>query len=132
MSTLRDHLNSIIAKHTGAAVEEAIAAYKELISASFGPNSGSHRGAGRSPGRPGNSAVAKTHGRGGRRSSKQINHLVGQVHAFIKSHPGLRSEQIMGKMGGNKHSVKDALARLRATKKVKTKGIKRAMTYQVA
>jgi hypothetical protein len=130
MSTLRDHLNSIIAKHTGAAVEEAIAAYKELISASFGPNSGSHRAAGRSPGRPAKSAVAAS-SRGGRRSSKQINHLVGQVHAFIKSHPGLRSEEIMGKMGGNKHSVKDALARLRATKKVKTKGIKRAMTYQV-
>jgi hypothetical protein len=68
----------------------------------------------------------------GRRSSKQIAAVVGKLLAFIRQHPGVRSEQIMRKLGGDKALIKDALRRLRATKKVRTVGIKRAMAYRAA
>jgi len=81
----------------------------------------------------GTSARGVTEKRNGkRRSSKQIASGVDRLLAFIRRHPGLRTEQIFKQLGGNKVTLKDGLARLRATGRVKTTGIKRAMTYRPA
>jgi hypothetical protein len=52
-----------------------------------------------------------------------------RVLKVITSSPGLRSEEIYRKLPVPVKTVKAALAKLRATKRVKTKGEKRAMTY---
>ena len=69
---------------------------------------------------------------GKRRSSKQIASGVERLLGFIRQHPGLRTEEILKQLGGDKITIKDGLARLRATGKVRTTGIKRAMTYRAA
>src|SRR5438067_382737 len=69
---------------------------------------------------------------GHRRNAKQIAAVVAQLLAFVREHPGLGAEQIVKGFGGDVVVVKDALARLRATKKVRTVGIKRAMRYRAA
>lgn len=67
-----------------------------------------------------------------RRTPEEIAGTVAQVLAFVAKNAGLRTEQILKQFGGDPKEVKNALERLRADKKVKTKGIKRAMTYAVA
>ncbi len=67
-----------------------------------------------------------------RRSPEEIEKMVGKVLAFVSKNPGLRSEEIVKKLGGDAKAIGDALARLRAEDKVKTKGVKRAMTYATA
>jgi hypothetical protein len=64
-----------------------------------------------------------------RRNAAAVQETMDAVRGFIKAHPGLRSEEIYTKMGGNTADLKNALERLRAAKKVKTKGKKRSMTY---
>jgi hypothetical protein len=68
--------------------------------------------------------------RGGRRGRRGPNEsTIEKVLDFIKSTPGLRSEQIAKQLGGD---VKSALAKLRAAGKVKTSGARRATTYASA
>jgi ClpA/ClpB-like protein len=67
-----------------------------------------------------------------RRSAGDIAKTVAEVLAFIGQNPGLRSEQILKQFGGDPKAVRNALERLRGEKKVTTKGIKRAMSYQAA
>ena len=59
--------------------------------------------------------------------------LVSTVLDTIKRSPGLRTEQIYAKLPGHAAPrVKAALAKLRAGKKVRTSGNRRAMTYRSA
>lgn len=59
--------------------------------------------------------------------------LVSTVLDTIKRSPGLRTEQIYAKLPGHAAPrVKAALAKLRAGKKVKTTGTRRAMKYRSA
>jgi hypothetical protein len=74
--------------------------------------------------------VKRRRGRRGRRGPNSAG--VEKVLKFVQSHPGLRSEQIQKQMDLASARVKGALLKLRATGKVKTKGQKRATTYQAA
>lgn len=65
-----------------------------------------------------------------RRDSAKIAATVETVLRFIETHPGLNAEAIAKAVGGG--GVSDALARLRAAKRVKTTGNKRATRYQAA
>ncbi len=77
-------------------------------------------------------AKPEGHGKFVRRSSKDIEKTVGKVLGFVSRNPGLRSEEIVKKMGGDAKAISDALARLRAEKKVTTEGEKRATRYTAA
>jgi hypothetical protein len=68
----------------------------------------------------------------GKRSPAQIKATVDAVLAFVKSHPGVRSEVVREKMKLERPIVQDALNRLRADKKVTMKGEKRAAMYTAA
>jgi hypothetical protein len=67
--------------------------------------------------------------KGGRRTSAQVAADDAKILAFVKGHGGLRSEQIEKQMGFPKPSLASGLLRLRASGKVKMKGVKRAATY---
>lgn len=58
--------------------------------------------------------------------------VLDRVVSFVAKNPGLRSEQIQAKLGGDHDTVKKALAKLRDIKRVKTTGEKRATTYTAA
>ena len=64
-------------------------------------------------------------GRSRRLTDADLDLMVRAVGSF----PGLRSEQLYGKVELPPKLAKAALARLRAQKRVKTKGEKRATTY---
>ena len=75
--------------------------------------------------------AAATGGKRGRRGA--LNEaLLGRVLEIVKGTPGLRSEQIQKQLPMAPKVVKAALAKLRAAKRVKTTGEKRAMTYAAA
>ncbi len=65
----------------------------------------------------------------GRRTAAQIASLVGDVLAYIKAHPGMRSEKIRAAMKIGRPAMRDALDRLGEAKKIKMKGVKRAASY---
>lgn len=68
--------------------------------------------------------------RGGRRGSNAA--AAETIFKLIQSTPGLRSEQIQKKLPIPPKKIKAGLSKLRAAGRVKTKGIKRAMVYNVA
>src|SRR5438552_18481737 len=66
---------------------------------------------------------------GRRRRGGPSEQDISKVLAFVESNPGLRSEEIQKRMGGEPKIIKAALAKLRDSKSVKTNGVKRAMIY---
>ena len=93
-------------------------------------SSGGHKAA--SPASSSNGAAAPaTGGKRGRRGSLNEPTLT-RVLDIVKGTPGLRSEQIQKQLPLAPKVVKAALAKLRAAKRVKTTGEKRAMTYAAA
>jgi hypothetical protein len=77
-----------------------------------------------------NQAKGQKGGRkGGRRGAGPSESDLQTVHDFISRNPGLRSEEIQKKIGGEPDLVRKALAKLRASGQAKTKGAKRATTY---
>ena len=94
----------------------------------------------RGPGRPkgavsapaAKAPSAKPAAKGGRRTPEQIAATLETVHGYIKSHANVRSEHIRAALKLPRPVMLDALDRLRAAKKIKMKGMKRAATYTVA
>jgi len=68
----------------------------------------------------------------GRRTPEQIAASVASVLGYIKAHPNARSEKIRAELKLPKPVMLDTLDRLRAAKKIKMKGVKRAATYSAA
>jgi hypothetical protein len=126
-TTLRDHLTAIINSAVSRAVDEALAAYKHVLSASIDGGGATTKVDKSAPA----SGPPKKRRKGARRDPKAIEITVAAVLAFVEQSPGLRAEQIAKGVGGDKGDISDALARLRAAKKVKTKGHKRSMTYSI-
>jgi hypothetical protein len=67
-----------------------------------------------------------------RRSPEQIQKDNARLLAFIKKHPGLRSEEIENTLKMPKPNLAAGLKALRSAKKLKMKGVKRAATYGAA
>jgi hypothetical protein len=77
-------------------------------------------------------APAKADGQRRGRRARLDEATVSRVLKVVADSPGLRSEQIQGKLPIPPKVVKAALAKLRADKRVKTAGEKRATTYTIA
>jgi hypothetical protein len=80
-------------------------------------------------------SAARTPGRRGRppgRRNGVSSDSLDQLVEFIRKNPGLRSEQIQGELQLAPGAVKAALAKLRAERRVKTAGQRRATTYTAA
>jgi len=74
-----------------------------------------------------------TAAKGGRLRRGSVNEgVLSQLLAVIKRSPGLRSEQIYGKVSLSPKLAKAGLAKLREKKLVKLSGQKRAATYRAA
>ena len=76
--------------------------------------------------------AARSSGSFQRRSPEEILAETTKVLAFVKAHPGLRSEQIQAKTGLGKPSGASSLVRLRDSGTVRMTGVKRAATYTAA
>ena len=130
MPTLRDLLDPIITE----AVNNAVDAYRKMLLAEGVVAAAPvKKKLGRPPG-----AKNKVHVAAPNPSAKMDPRQVANdqaaaaVLAFITMSPGLRGDQIAQGMGGTSTTVNKALAKLRTTKQVKTKGKGRGMTYYPA
>jgi hypothetical protein len=77
-------------------------------------------------------AARGTKGRRSGRPGALDDATLSQVFKVVEDNPGLRSEEIYKKLSLAPQLAKKALAKLRAQKRVKTKGAKRATTYAAA
>jgi len=82
---------------------------------------GRPRGPGRRPGR-----------RAARQTPAQLDAMVGKVHAYIREHPGQRSEQISKALKVQTPTLRKAVQKLISEKKLRAKGQRRGMTYTAA
>lgn len=65
-----------------------------------------------------------------KRSESDIQKLMDKFVGFVAKHPGLRIEQINAKLGTNTKDLALPVRKLLAARKLKTKGEKRATTYE--
>lgn len=65
-----------------------------------------------------------------KRSDEDIQKLADKFVGFVKKNPGLRIEQINAKLGTSTKDLVIPVRRLIASKLIRTKGEKRATTYE--
>jgi hypothetical protein len=68
-------------------------------------------------------------GRGGKRSRESLEAMQSKVLGFIKSHPGLRIEEINRQLGTNTKELALPMKKLIAAKQIKAVGQRRATKY---
>ena len=68
-------------------------------------------------------------GRGAKRTAADLEALSQQFASFVKSHPGLRIEQINKELGTSTKDLALPIRKLIATGAISTKGNKRSTTY---
>jgi hypothetical protein len=68
-------------------------------------------------------------GRGAKRTSEDLEALSAQVASFVKSHPGMRIEQINRELGTTTKDLALPIRKLLADNVITSKGQKRATTY---
>jgi hypothetical protein len=136
MSSLGNSLSDL-ASAFASSVLDAIrgASLEELLGETAG-------GARRGPGRPKATSVPQTNGepervassgRLKRRSSEEIAKALDEVIALVKKHKsGLRAEQIRAQLKMDRKEMPRVLQEGLSTKKLKSKGRKRATTYTTA
>jgi hypothetical protein len=136
MATLRSQLdalassfaNEIIAIIQGSSLHELVGA--ETHAASNGRRS---RVAAGDEGHPEALAVPKKRGKGGRlprRSAEEIAQMLGKIVLLVKTHrEGMRAEEIRSTLGMQSKEMPRILKEGIATKKLTSKGQKRATTY---
>jgi hypothetical protein len=107
------------------ALEQVLATLQgDLGSAAVRRGPGRPKGSGRGPGRPAGSKNKR-----GRRSSEGLDVMQGKLLAHVKSNPGQRGDQIAAAFGTDAKTIRPAMQRLIADKKVKSRGQRRGMTY---
>jgi len=129
----RSHLDTTIRSIVSRAIGDIAAAVRgdiaQRVQGIIGPErAAGGKSAGRKP-RAGSTAAPRGRGRRGRGVSEAD---LEKVLAVIGKKPGLRTEQIYGEVPIGKDMVVKALAKLRESGKVKTKGLRRATTYSLA
>jgi hypothetical protein len=132
MSTLKARLNSLASSFATEVVRAIQGASLEELLAEVG---GTRRGPGRPPG-PRTDGAAKgaprliKSGRLPRRSADEIKATLDKVHGLLKaSKGGLRAEQIRAALKLDVREMPRVLKEGLATKKLSSKGRKRATTY---
>jgi hypothetical protein len=68
-------------------------------------------------------------GRGAKRTSEDLEALSAQVASFVKTHPGLRIEQINKELGTTTKELALPIRKLLADSVITSKGQKRSTTY---
>jgi hypothetical protein len=115
----------IIAAIRGASLQELVAAGGRKVGNGRAPGVASVAG-----GQPSISKAKGKPGRLPRRSAEEISKLLGKIVLLVKTHKdGMRAEEIRSKLGMQSKEMPRILREGIATKKLTSKGRKRATTY---
>jgi hypothetical protein len=128
MSNFQHEMNQVVDGFVAQITELARRAALNTLEATFA----SH-GAGRAPiAAPSQGAASVGRPRGGRgakRRPEDLEALCNQFASFVKSHPGLRIEQINKELGTTTKDLALPIRKLIAESKITAKGQKRSTTY---
>ena len=132
MSDFQTEMNRVVSDFVAQITELARRAALNTLEATFA----SH-GAGRAPiAAPLRAAVSAgagagrpRGGRGAKRRPEDLEALCNQFASFVKSHPGLRIEQINKELGTSTKELALPIRKLIAESRITAKGQKRSTTY---
>jgi hypothetical protein len=116
LSRIEDLLKEFADRIREAAIEEAF----ETMRAAVGGPARRRRGPGRPPGR---------RAKGEKRDTKALDALTSKLHSAIKSTPGKRVEEIARSLGTTTKELMLPMRKLRAAKKIRMSGTRRAARY---
>lgn len=132
-------IESLIADFTSRlSIALRYSALEQVISAlgADAPNRGAKRRGrplGSKNAMPGAKAVKVTRGpRGGRRSTEEKAKMANAILAHVKSNPGQLGTGIANAVGTDVNTMRPVMKTLIASKKIKTHGQRRGMTYSAA
>jgi hypothetical protein len=119
MSDFQAEMNRVVTDFVNQITELARAAARDMIDEALGKGGkislGGRGGRGR--------------GRGGKRTSVELDKMADQFHSFVTKHPGLRIEQINKQLGTTTKDLALPIRKLIADGTIKTKGAKRSTAY---
>jgi hypothetical protein len=119
MSDFQTEMNRVVADFVSQITELARAAARDMIDEALGRGAKGIGGFARSRGR----------GRGGKRTSNELDQLADKFHTFVAKHPGLRIEQINKQLNTTTKDLALPIRKLIAEGSLKTKGAKRSTQY---
>jgi hypothetical protein len=135
MSDFQDDMNSVVQSFVAQITALAHRAAIDTLESAFGGRGGGGGGGGgRSSaailGAVGGARAGRPRGgRGAKRTAADLEELSSKFASFVKSHPGLRIEQINKELGTTTKDLALPIRKLIADGQVKAKGKKRSTTY---
>ena len=123
MSDLQTQMNRVVAGFVAQITELARRAAIDNLEAALSGTEARRAVTGTSAG------VARTRGRGAKRSSDELDKLAERFQTFVKENPGLRIEQINKQLGTTTKDLALPIRKLLAEGAIHAKGQKRSTTY---
>lgn len=123
MSDLQTQMNRVVAGFVAQITELARRAAIDNLEAALSGTEARRAVSGASAG------VARTRGRGAKRSSDELDKLAERFQTFVKENPGLRIEQINKQLGTTTKDLALPIRKLLAEGAIHAKGQKRSTTY---
>ncbi|HEX3475681.1 MAG TPA: hypothetical protein VHT91_11695 [Kofleriaceae bacterium] len=127
MSNFQQEMNHVVDGFVAQVTELARRAALNTLEATFASH-GVNRGPAVAPPRSA-APVGRPRGRGAKRRPEDLDALCTQFASFVKSHPGLRIEQINKELGTTTKDLALPIRKLIAEGKIAAKGQKRSTSY---
>jgi hypothetical protein len=132
MNDFQNDMNHAVQGFVAQITELARRAALDTLESAFGGHTG--RGAGtRAVAAPASAGVAHVGrprgGRGAKRTAADLESLSAKFASFVKTHPGLRIEQINKELGTTTKDLALPIRKLIAERMISAKGQKRSTTY---
>jgi hypothetical protein len=131
MNDFQNDMNHAVQGFVAQITELARRAALDTLESAFGGHNG--RGGARAAVAAASVGVASVGrprgGRGAKRTAEDLESLSAKFAAFVKSHPGLRIEQINKELGTTTKDLALPIRKLIAEKVISAKGQKRSTTY---
>ena len=130
MSDFQTEMNRTVQEFVAQISELARRAALNTLESAFDSRGGRRSAAAALIGMASNGRVGRPRGgRGAKRTAADLEALSQQFAAFVKSHPGLRIEQINKELGTSTKDLALPIRKLISTGAIATKGNKRSTTY---
>jgi hypothetical protein len=130
MSDFQTEMNRTVQEFVAQISELARRAALNTLESAFDSRGGRRGAAAALIGMASNGRVGRPRGgRGAKRTAADLEALSQQFASFVKSHPGLRIEQINKELGTSTKDLALPIRKLISTGAIATKGNKRSTTY---
>jgi hypothetical protein len=127
MSNFQHEMNQVVDEFVAQVTELARRAALNTLEATFVSHGAGHASTVAPP--RGAAPVGRPRGRGAKRTAEDLDALSSKFASFVKSHPGLRIEQINKELGTTTKDLALPIRKLVAEGMISAKGKKRSTAY---